>query len=245
MNNHASLYILLTFFGVAGLLVLISFLKSRGRKSNGELTPKIPYVWDIPRYNDVEERFIKLKNVWFRLFCLVVIIGGAFEAVDMYHREPLKDLPPTNEERMALYKNQAIKLSLSDMDSIAKAQTILNQYLAEKKVCNTVVSDSRKFILDNYKKSGAWIIENKVELNQLSQTTCDYVRNLARNLLRECSDSACVARIYNQINKYHKTYESGDMPKVGFNFDSFSKNEKEVKDTFSYVGWYLNNKGKK
>lgn len=245
MNNHASLYILLSFIGVAGLLVLVSVLKNKRNKSTGAPAPKIPYVWDIPRYNDVEERFIKLKNVWFRLLCLVLGIASMIEGIDIYHRQPLQGLPVTHQERISVYKNQVIKLSLKDMDALTKKQTILNSMMMEYSICKSVAVDSRKYILDNYKKSGTWVVEHKGELVRTSDDTCQYVRSLANSLLKECSDSACIAKIYNQISKYSKTYDGADMPQVNFSFSSFESHSQEVKDTFSYVGWYLNNKGKK
>jgi hypothetical protein len=246
MNNHASLYILIAFFSGVLLLVLISYLRNKRGKDGGELAPKIPYTWDIPRYNDVEERFIKLKNVWFRLFCLVLVISSLIKGVELMNSQPLKAFPVAKEERMNINKSQVIKLSLADLDSLTKKQTILKAWLSEGTACKGVEENARRHILDNYKKSPIWITENKFELARVSKSTCNYVRGLARALLTQCSDSACISRTYNQITKYHQTWDSLDRPELKFNFDEFKLNERpqEAKEVFSYVGWYLDNKGK-
>ncbi len=247
MNNHASLYILLSFIGVAGILVLVSIIKNKRNKNQSELAPKIPFTWDIPRYNDVEERFIKLKNVWFRMFCLVVGLATLFKGIESYHREPLKDLPVSKAERIEVYKAQVIKLSLGNIENLTKKQVILDLWIGEHKVCKAVEVDSRKYILDNYKKSPAWMIENKAELIRISSNTCEYVRGLSRALLNECTDSACLSKMYNQIIKYNNTGDWEDKPKVEFNFEKFSfdSHPQEVKAVFSYIGWYLNSKEKR
>ncbi|MBX2986766.1 MAG: hypothetical protein KF802_02615 [Bdellovibrionaceae bacterium] len=245
MNSNTSLYILLSFLAVASLFFLVLFLKNRNKKSNGEVAPKVPYRWNYPMYNDVEERVVKLKHFWSRIFYATLLISGIYAGVDIYFRVPLKSFPVNEAERMSIYKTQLVKHSLVQLEDLTKNRVILVKWMQNAEVCKQVHSKTRSYLLDNYKKSPEWLVQNRGDLYRTGQSTCEYVRGLAEEILRKCSNSACVAKLYNEIVTYLNSELGMNYPDTNLDLSSFKTRSQETKDTFSYVGWYLNNKEKK